>query len=126
MKRGEAVSVRAKRTIIPGDARGHLLTRVGALLALVASVVSAACDSSSGGSSCFPPEHGPADTSCAGFDLGLSCPVGVTPFYTCTCTKSGSAQSWVCAPAGGGGGAGTGGSAGSGGSAGTGGTDGGP
>jgi len=98
MPAGEVVSVLAKRTM------------VGAVLALAGCWLAAACSSSGGGSSCFSPVHGPADTSCAGFDLGLTCPVDLAPWYTCTCTPgSGTTQTWVCTPAtssGGGGGAG--------------------
>jgi hypothetical protein len=111
MKPGEVVRVTAKRML------------VGAILALSASWLAAACDSNGGGSTCFPPEHGPADTSCAGFDVTLTCPVSLGPYYTCTCTLSGSAQNWVCSPAGSGGGGGGSGGAGTGGSAGTGGAD---
>lgn len=97
-----------------------------ALLAALACVV-VACDSKGGGSSCFAPDVGPDGPSCSGFDEGLSCQVGVSPFYTCVCTS----KTWVCSPAGsttsgggmGGGTTGSGGAGGTGG-AGTGGTGG--
>ena len=98
-----------------------LLVAVAALFAYAA----AACDSKGGGSSCFSPAAGPDGPSCSGFDDGLSCPVGLSPFYTCVCTST----KWVCTPAGsttsgGGMGGGTTGSGGSGGASGTGGTGG--
>jgi hypothetical protein len=99
----EAVRVRAKRTM------------VGTILALAACWLAAACGSS-GGSSCFSPANGPADPSCAGFDLGLSCQVDLAPWYSCTCTKgSGTTQTWVCAPVGATGAGGSGGATGTGG-----------
>lgn len=101
----------------------------GAVVTLVASMVAGACESSGSGNTCFPPEHGPSDTSCADFTVGLSCPVSLSPFYTCVCTtvasddagsgdagSSGSGQEWVCSPADtGGGGSGSGGMGGMGG-----------
>ncbi len=92
MRAGE-VSVQAKRTM------------VGAILAVAACWLALACSSSGGGTSCFSPVHGPDGTSCAGFDVGLSCPVNLVPWYTCVCTQgAGTAQTWVCSSAGGGGG----------------------
>jgi hypothetical protein len=81
----------------------------GAGTALISCWLAAACDATGGGSTCFSPTHGPSDTSCAGFDHGLSCPVDLAPWYVCTCTASspggggsggGSASPawvWVCA-----------------------------
>ena len=93
------------------------------IAAAAACTIAVACESSGGGSDCFPPEHGPSSPSCAGFDLGLTCQVGTSAWYTCVCSKGGTGQSqtWVCAPAGatltGGGGSGGSGGAGTGGSA---------
>src|SRR4051812_44676451 len=81
---------------------------IGVVVAVLACWLAASCTSSAGGSSCFPETDGPSDASCAGFDLDLACPVGLTPAYVCTCTAvdaadqedagSGSpAQIWVCA-----------------------------
>ncbi len=92
------------------------------LAALTACWIAASCESSGGGGDCFPPEHGPSNPSCVGFDLGLTCPVGEA-FSTCVCTATtgadaGTAQAWVCVPVvatGSGGAAGTGGSPGAGG-----------
>jgi hypothetical protein len=109
MKPGEAVSVALKWTM------------VGAVLVLLACVLPVACDSNGGGSNCFPPEHGPADPSCAGFDLTLTCPVDLASWYSCTCTATGTTQTWICTPASTGAGGGGGGGAGGGGG-GTGGT----
>jgi hypothetical protein len=95
------------------------------LAASACVLVAAACESSGGGGDCFPPEHGPSSPSCAGYDVGLVCPVGTSAWYTCLCTQGGSdaGQTWVCAPAGssltgGGGGSGGSGGGGAGGSAG--------
>jgi hypothetical protein len=91
--------------------------------ASLALVAAAACTSAGGGATCFPPEHGPSDVSCAAFSLGLMCPVDVQPgFYSCTCTAADAGQTWICTPtdapgSGGGGGSGAGG-AGTGGDAG--------
>ncbi len=99
-----------------------VLASLAALLACTA----AACDSKGGGSSCFAPADGPDGPSCSAYDEGLTCPVGVSPFYTCVCTS----KTWVCTPAGattssgGTGGAGTGGASGTGGTGGTNGTGG--
>jgi hypothetical protein len=122
-------------------------TLVGAALALTACMLAWACQSSGGGADCFAPEHGPADPSCAGFVVGLSCPVNITAPIDCVCTQGAAAataaglldagpssQTWVCtsvdSPGTGGctaGAGGSGGSAGTGGKAGAGGsgTDGG-
>ncbi len=74
-------------------------TILGAVLALAACVLAMACDSDGGGSTCFSPVKGPSDTSCAGFDADLSCPVDLSPWYTCVCTQTGSTKTWVCSPA---------------------------
>jgi hypothetical protein len=96
---------------------------LGVMLAASACLIAVACESSGGGGDCFPPEHGPNGPSCAGFDVGLSCPVGVTAWYSCVCTQGagtdadgGASQAWVCVPAGSSnaGGGGSGGSGGSG------------
>ena len=100
---------------------------IGATVALAAGALAGACESSGGGSDCFPPEHGPNGPSCTSFDVGLICPVDLASWYTCTCTAggpdagadagNGATQTWVCMPTGGGsGGGGSGGSTGSGGS----------
>lgn len=78
--------MRAKRTI------------VGMILALAAAALAAACDSAGGGAKCFGPAYGPPEPSCAAFDVGLTCPVGSEPFYTCVCTKTDDGQTWVCSP----------------------------
>src|SRR5690349_5958532 len=83
----EAVSMRALRTGI-----GAALAHVGCLLA-------GACESSGGGTACYPPAQGPSDPSCSGFGADLSCPVALGSWYTCVCTDSGSAKTWVCNPA---------------------------
>jgi uncharacterized membrane protein YgcG len=113
--------------------RGHLGAgplALSAAVALLACLIAVACEST-GGSSCFSPVQGPADTSCAGFDEGLVCPVNLSPWYTCTCTM----KTWACVPtdsagdtggtggtggAGGSGGMGTGGGSGGGGTGGSG------
>jgi hypothetical protein len=93
----------------------------GAALALTGLALASACGPNGEGTSCFAPEHGPSDPSCADFTVGLTCPVDLQPWYSCTCTAADGGQSWVCAPAnagsggasgmgGGGGGAGMGGS----------------
>ncbi len=82
-----------------------------AALSLVATALWTGCEPNATGATCFAPEHGPSAVSCAGFQVGLSCPVDVQPWYSCVCTQSGSSQSWVCMPSGSGaGGAGAGGS----------------
>ncbi len=95
------------------------------MLAVTACLIAAACESAGGGGDCFPPDHGPTGPSCAGFDVGLSCPVGGVAWYTCVCSPGASGkssdQTWVCNPAGsmsagGAGGAGGSGGAGTGGS----------
>lgn len=87
-------------------------TMVGAILALAACWLAAAC-SSNGGGSCFSPVHGPGGLSCAGYEVGLSCPVDLADVYTCTCTQgSGTTQTWVCTAAGAGGAGGAGGTGG--------------
>ncbi len=74
---------------------------IGLGVALLACWLAVACESSGGGSTCFPAEHGPSDPSCAGFDLGLTCPVDLTPWYSCTCTAADAgAQAWMCGMAG--------------------------
>ncbi len=87
-------------------------TFLGAALAITASMLVWACESPGGGGDCFPPEHGPDGPSCVGFAVGLSCPVSLGPYYTCTCTKSsadtgadaGPPQVWDCMMSGAGGG----------------------
>jgi hypothetical protein len=115
-------------------------TLLGALLTLSVCLIATACESSGGGGTCFPPEHGPSAPSCAGFDLNLSCPVDIATWYTCVCTAGGAgtggsagtgsgsaAQTWVCGPTGtslggAGGAGGSGGSGGAGGNSGAGGS----
>jgi hypothetical protein len=89
----------------------HHLSLVAAVAVLGGSIA-AACGSDNGSAApCFSSAMGPAEVACTTFPVGLSCPVGLTPAYTCTCTAFGAARSWVCnaTPDGGAGGGGTGG-----------------
>jgi hypothetical protein len=96
--------------------RKHLLLVAAAVSSWVGA--SFACSSSTGsGSDCFSPVEGPSGPSCAGFTVGLSCPVDLQPYYSCVCTATSKTdQEWVCMPSGTGGASG--GASGSGGSGG--------
>ncbi len=70
-----------------------------------AAIALLACGNSGGGSTsgsggasmmCFSALAGPPTESCEGYALGLSCGFGDEPAYSCTCTKTGTTQKWVC------------------------------